>query len=56
MTSTVALGSVGEIGKIRGSGVLEREGNVIDGVNGVGVQSMDTAVTAKGQMQIDFID
>ena len=56
MTSTVALGSVGEIGKIRGSGVLEREGNVIDGVNGVGVQSMDTAVTAKGTMQIDFID
>tara|TARA_B100001250_G_scaffold72721_1_gene59284 strand:+ start:14564 stop:15664 length:1101 start_codon:yes stop_codon:yes gene_type:complete len=56
MTSAVALGSVGEIGKIRGSGVLEREGNVIDGSNGVGVQSMDTAVTAKGQMQIDFID
>ena len=33
----------------------DEEGNVIDGVNGVGVQSMDTAVTAKGQMQIDFI-
>ena len=53
---TVGYSSVGEIGKIRGSGVLERDGNVVDGNTGVGVQSMDTAVTAKGQMQIDFID
>ena len=53
---TVGYSSVGEIGKIRGSGVLERDGNVVDGITGVGVQSMDTAVTAKGQMQIDFID
>tara|TARA_B100000902_G_scaffold399943_1_gene473840 strand:- start:1623 stop:2780 length:1158 start_codon:yes stop_codon:yes gene_type:complete len=53
---TVGYGSVGEIGKIRGSGVLERNGDVVDGNTGVGVQSMDTAVTAKGQMQIDFID
>ena len=46
----------GEIGKIRGSGVLERGGDVLTGSTGVSVQSMDTAVTAKGQMQIDFID
>lgn len=46
----------GEIGKIRGSGVLERGGDVLKGSTGVSVQSMDTAVTAKGQMQIDFID
>lgn len=46
----------GEIGKIKGSGVLERDGSVIDGDTGVGVQSMDTAVTARGSMQIDFID
>lgn len=46
----------GEIGKIRGSGVLERGGDVLEGSTGVSVQSMDTAVTAKGQMQIDFID
>jgi hypothetical protein len=46
----------GEIGKIKGSGVLERDGSVIDGDTGIGVQSMDTAVTARGSMQIDFID
>lgn len=50
------LEDAGEIGKIRGSGVLERNGDVIDGDTGVGVQSMDTAVTARGQMQINFID
>ena len=50
------FGGVGEIGKIRGSGVLERNGNVISGDTGVGVRSMDTAVTAKGTMQIDFVD
>lgn len=50
------LEDAGEIGKIRGSGVLERDGDVITGDTGVGVQSMDTAVTARGQMQINFID
>jgi hypothetical protein len=55
---TIALANVdaGAIGKIRGSGVLERNNEVIDGDTGVGVMSMDTAVTARGQMQIDFID
>jgi len=53
---TLAYTGVGEIGKIRGSGVLERNGNVISGDTGVGVLSMDTAVTAKGTMQIDFVD
>ncbi len=46
----------GEIGKVKGSGVLERNGAIITGGSGVGVKSMDTAVTAKGTMQIDFID
>ena len=46
----------GEIGKIKGSGVLERNGAIITGGSGVGVKSMDTAVTAKGTMQIDFVD
>ena len=55
---TIALANVdaGAIGKIRGSGVLERNNEVIDGDTGVGVMSMDTAVTARGQMQIDFIE
>lgn len=46
----------GSIGKIQGSGVLERDRAVIKGDTGVGVQSMDTAVTAKGKMRIDFVD
>ena len=52
-----AYGNVGEIGQIQGSGVLERDGNiVIEGDVGVGVQSMDEAVTANGTMRIDFVD
>lgn len=46
----------GAIGEIKGSGVLERDSQVIEGGTGVGVQSMDTAVTAKGKMRIDFVD
>ena len=46
----------GAIGAIKGSGVLERDSQVIQGNTGVNVQSMDTAVTAKGKMRIDFVD
>lgn len=46
----------GDIGEIKGSGVLERGSDVIEGGTGVGVQTMDTAVTARGTMRIDFID
>lgn len=55
---TVVWASVdaGNIGSIKGSGVLERGNSVIEGNTGVEVKSMDTAVTAKGRMQIDFID
>lgn len=54
---TLVFASVGEIGQIKGSGVLERGKDVvIEGEAGVGVQSMDTAVTANGTMRIDFID
>ncbi|OUX04049.1 MAG: hypothetical protein CBE00_13120 [Planctomycetaceae bacterium TMED240] len=52
----IAFGSVGEIGKIKGSGALERGSESIEAINGVGVQTMDTAVTARGRMQIDFLD
>ena len=62
LTTIALLGStahsnVGEIGQIKGSGVLEREGKiVIDGDVGVNVKSMDEAVTANGTMRIDFVD
>ena len=54
--SSIGHASVGEIGTIKGSGVLERGKAVIEGTTGVGVQSLDTAVTAKGRMRIDFVD
>ena len=56
-TTAYALApDAGAIGKIKGSGVLERNGAVVTGDTGVGVKSMDTAVTANGQMQINFVD
>ena len=52
-----AYSSVGEIGQVEGSAVIERDATiVIEGKAGVGVESMDTAVTAKGTMRINFID
>ena len=51
-----ALASAGAIGELKGSGVLERDNEVIEGNKGVSVQSMDTAVTANGRMRIDFVD
>lgn len=57
LVPSLAFGNVGEIGQIKGSGVLERGTDiVIEGNVGVGVQSMDEAVTANGTMRIDFID
>ena len=56
LLASPAYSKVGEIGQIKGSGVLEREGDiVIDGNAGVGVLSMDEAVTANGTMRIDFV-
>ena len=46
----------GSIGEIKGSGVIERDKEVIEGTTGVGVQMQDTAVTANGRMRIDFKD
>ena len=54
--SSIGHASVGEIGTVKGSGVLERGKDVIEGTTGVGVQSLDTAVTAQGRMRIDFVD
>lgn len=53
---TMAFGSAGTIGEIKGSGVIERNNNVIEGNTGVGVEMRDTAVTANGTMRIDFVD
>lgn len=55
-TPTFANVPAGSIGQIKGSGVIERDNDVIDGGNGVEVQMQDTAVTANGTMRIDFKD
>lgn len=54
--SALASEPAGNIGKMTGSGAIERGRDVIVGDDGVGVQMQDTAVTAKGTMRIDFQD
>ena len=53
---SVAFGAVGEIGKVKGSGAIERGSNSLPAVDGVGIKMQDTAVTANGKIQIDFLD
>lgn len=53
MTAWSAIGTVSEFS---GSGAIERDRSVIQGDTGVGIESMDTAVTARGRMRIDFVD
>ena len=54
--STNCIRSSGRNRKDKRPGALERGSESIEAINGVGVQTMDTAVTAKGRMQIDFLD
>ena len=56
VTPASANTPAGNIGEVKGSGVLERDSDVIEGNTGVGVQMRDTAVTANGTMRIDFVD
>ena len=56
LISVTAHASIGAISDITGSGVLERNSEVISGENGTSVKSHDTAVTENGRMRIDFID
>ena len=51
-----AHASVGEIGKVKGSGAIERGTDSLEAVDGLGIEMMDTAVTANASMQIDFVD
>jgi hypothetical protein len=53
---SLAWGNAGEIGKIKGSGAIERGSNSLEAVNGLGIEIQDTAVTANATMRIDFID
>ena len=53
--SNVAFAAVGEIGKVKGSGAIERGTQEIPATDGVGIKMQDTAVTANGKIQIDFL-
>jgi len=48
--------SVGEIGKIKGSGAIERGSESLEATNGLSVLMQDTAVTARAKMSIEFVD
>lgn len=54
--SSPSLANVGEIGKVSGSGAIERGNDALEAVDGLSIESMDTAVTANAKMRIDFID
>lgn len=56
LASNAVANNAGKITEYKGSGVLERGRSIIDGAVDIGVQPMDTAVTERGKMRIDFID
>ena len=53
---TNANSAVGEIGKVKGSGAIERGNDSLPAADGVGIKMQDTAVTANGKIQINFLD
>lgn len=58
MTASPVFANIGEVSTVRGSGsgAIERGNDAIDAKKGVGVEMLDTAVTANSSMRIDFID
>ena len=55
---TLAFAAIGEVTDHSGSGAVERDEGfeVYEVTDGLGVESMDTVVTEKGKVRIDFID
>ncbi len=55
---TLAFAAIGEVTDYSGSGAVERDEGfeVYEVTDGLGVESMDTVVTEKGKVRIDFID
>lgn len=51
-----ALASIGTVTELKGSGVIERERNIIGESVGTELESMDVAITKKGKMRLDFVD
>jgi len=55
---TLAFAAIGEVTEHSGSGAVERDEGfeVYEVTDGLGVESMDTVVTERGKVRIDFID
>ena len=55
---TLAWSAIGEVTDYSGSGAVERDDGfeIYEVTDGLGVESMDTVVTEKGKVRIDFID
>ena len=55
---TLAWSAIGEVTDYSGSGAVERDDGfeIFEVTDGLGVESMDTVVTEKGKVRIDFID
>lgn len=58
IASSPAFANIGEITQFKGKGnaAIERGNDSIDAESGVGIEMLDTAVTANSSMRIDFID
>ena len=58
IASSPAFANIGEITQFKGKGnaAIKRGNDSIDAESGVGIEMLDTAVTANSSMRIDFID
>ena len=56
LIANTAAASIGEVVVFEGSGIIKRESNEITGAEGVGLEMQDTVKTAKGMMQLEFVD
>lgn len=56
LIATTSLASIGEVVVFEGNGIIKRESTEITGAEGVGLEMQDTVKTAKGMMQLEFVD
>lgn len=56
LIANTSFASIGKISVFEGSGIIKRESTEITGATGVDLEMQDTVKTAKGMMQLEFID
>ena len=54
--TTPVYANIGEVANVKGSGVITRDKDEIEGAKGVGLQMQDTIATANGKMELQFED